>query len=238
MVPIEELRRLLWDAAGGGDEAALESLCRTHQDAIRQHFSSWRQLPADLRDQPALVEDYVQTMVAIARLFEQRLGDASLMRTLTGAGGDNPLVRWQQRLDQAQKAMEELQYREAAGQLADLLIDVRGLKGSGPEAYLPPTFGLLGECYFQCGEAEKAVAPTEQALRICRRTGDKEGVATYLGNLYEIHRYRGDCQRRRRGRGAGRAPGREWPRDRGRAVREPGPAGARGRATQPGHRQP
>ena len=198
-----------------------------------------RQLPADLRDQPALVEDYVQTMVAIARLFEQRLGDASLMRTLTGAGGDNPLVRWQQRLDQAQKAMEELQYREAAGQLADLLIDVRGLKGSGPEAYLPPTFGLLGECYFQCGEAEKAVAPTEQALRICRRTGDKEGVATYLGNLYEIHRYRGDCQRAgdaaeelaERLAENGRA-------DRGRAVREPGPAGARGRATQPGHRQP
>jgi tetratricopeptide (TPR) repeat protein len=191
----EELRRALWDAAAVGDEAALEQLCRTHADAIRQHFAAWRQVPAELRDQPVRIEGYVQTMVAVARLFEQKLGDPSLLRELTGGGGDNPLVRWQQRLDHAQKAMDELRYRETAGVLTDLLIDVRGLKGSGPDAYLPPTFGLLGECYFQSGEVEKAVAPTEQALQICRRTGDVEGVATYLGNLYEIHRYRGASQR-------------------------------------------
>lgn len=195
VIALEDLRRLLWEAAGQEDAAALEELCRLYQDQIRQHFAEWRQIPADIRNQPAQAEGYVQTMVAIARVFQERLGDASLMEALVGKGKDNPVVQWQKELDEAQKAMEELRYHETAGRLADLLIDVHELKGSGPDTYRAITLGLMGECYFQSGEADKAVAPTEQALQICRRTGDMEGLLTYLGNLYEIHRYRGNGRR-------------------------------------------
>ena len=38
------------------------------------------------------------------------------------------------------------------------------------------THGRLGECYFQGGEAAKAVAPTRHALELCERHGDAEGV--------------------------------------------------------------
>jgi len=40
---------------------------------------------------------------------------------------------------------------------------------------------------------EVARAPTEQALRLCEAAGDHDGVLAYLGNLYELHRYRGDA---------------------------------------------
>jgi tetratricopeptide (TPR) repeat protein len=187
----DELRRLLWETASRGDEAGLERLSRQHRATIVQHFPAWRKVPDEVRTDPARLEGYIQAMAAVGRLFAQRLGDPSLLQSLTGDPATNPLARWQQELEKAQKEMEELHYAETASRLADLLIDVRGLKGSGVDAYLPVTYGLLGECYFQTGQADKAVAPTEQAQALCRRSGDSEGTVTYLGNLYEIHRYRG-----------------------------------------------
>jgi tetratricopeptide (TPR) repeat protein len=61
------------------------------------------------------------------------------------------------------------------------------------DAYRLVTHGHLGQCLFQLGDAEAARAPTEQALPLCEATGDHDGVLAYLGNLYELHRYRGDA---------------------------------------------
>jgi len=185
----DELRRLLWEAAD--DETSLVVLCQAHRDLIVQHFPQWRTLPPDIRSRPDRAEGYVQTMITIARVFEQRFGDPGLFQMLTGSPRDNPLLRWQQRLDAAQKALAELRYPETIRDLEQLLDEVRDLRGSGANTYLPVTYGMLGECFFQTGRADKAVAPTEEALRGCRRIHDAEGVTTYLGNLYEIHRYRG-----------------------------------------------
>src|SRR5262249_25336016 len=82
-------------------------------------------------------------------------------------------------------------YREARTLLSDLLLDTRKLQGSGADTYLPITLGLLGECWFQEREAEKALDPLEQALTLCAQHYDSEGVLAYLGNLYEAHRYLG-----------------------------------------------
>ncbi len=190
----DELRRLLLDAAAGDDLDMLERLCREHEEAILAHFPQWRTMPPGVRDVPPLAERYGQGLVAIAQCFEQRLGRPELLRLLMGTPENNPLARWQRTLDQAQKLMEEVRFAEAASLLTDCFIDVRGLKGSGVAAYLPVTFGLLGECHFQAGEAARAVPPTEKALELCTQAGDAEGVAAYLGNLYEIHRYLGDAE--------------------------------------------
>ncbi len=191
----DEVHRLLREAATTGDEAGLVALCQAHRELIVQHFPHWRTLPAAIRSQPEQAEGYVQAMIAIARVFEQRLGDPGLLQLLTGSPRDNPLVRWQQGLDTAQKAMAELRYQETSRDLEQLLDEVRDLRGSGADTYLPVTYGMLGECFFQSGQADRAVGPTEQALQGCRRVRDREGVTTYLGNLYEIHRYRGAAQR-------------------------------------------
>ena len=45
---------------------------------------------------------------------------------------------------------------------------------------------------FHLGKLQHALVATEQALALCEEINDVEGVVTYLGNLVEIHRQRGD----------------------------------------------
>jgi len=52
--------------------------------------------------------------------------------------------------------------------------------------------GALGEACFMEGQTGPARDATLEALELSREAGDTEGVAAYLGNLYEIDRYRGD----------------------------------------------
>src|SRR5262249_11669004 len=49
------------------------------------------------------------------------------------------------------------------------------------------------DCFFQSRQTHKAIGHWEQALELCTRHGDGEGVAAYLGNLYEAHRYLGQA---------------------------------------------
>ncbi len=189
----EQLRTLLFDAAAAGDQKRFDALCRANQDAIVRLFPEWQKVPESIRKDPAAVPRFAQGLIAVARHFAERLGRPELLQRLKGTPEDNPLWRWQEALRQTQAMMQELRYQEAAGRLSDLLIDVRELQGSGADAYLPLTYGRLGECYFQAGEAAKAVAPTRQALELCEKHGDVEGVIAYHGNLYEIHRYLGEA---------------------------------------------
>jgi len=190
----DALRGLLWEAVAIGDMAALETLCRTHQAAIVQAFPHWRQVPVALRSQREAVDKYVQAMVMVAQLFAQKLENPALLQLLMGSAQDNPAVRWQQLLEKVGSSMDDLRYAECIPLLTDQLIDVRGTSGSAVLAYLPVTYGYLGECYFQNGEPAKALAPTRQACDLVRRAGDREGMAAYLGNLYEIHRYLGQSE--------------------------------------------
>jgi tetratricopeptide (TPR) repeat protein len=182
----DELRQQLFAA---NRPFGLLRLCRRYSDLIREHFPAWRIVPVPVRASPEQTQQYMDGMVAIAQTFEQSLRDPSLMQLLLGPTGTNPLERWQKRVEEARSLKEDLHYRDAVTLLTDQLIDARKLKGSGVDAYLPVTLGELGECYFQLGEADRALAPTEQALEIVRRTGDTEGILAYLGNLYEAHRY-------------------------------------------------
>jgi tetratricopeptide (TPR) repeat protein len=188
------LQQLLFDAVARRDAVGLESLCRQHQAQIVELFPAWRIVPQPLRDRPADAQKYIESVVAIARIFDERMQQPALLQSLMGDPKDNPLVRWQQDLEAARKEMEGFRYKRAVDRLKAVLAAVKELRGSGADAYLPVTHGSLGECYFQTGLAEKAVAPTKLALDLCRRSGDLEGVAAYLGNLYEIHRWLSQAQ--------------------------------------------
>src|SRR5207249_3707355 len=75
--------------------------------------------------------------------------------------------------------------------LVDALIDARNSQGTGVERYLPITHGYLAESYFHTGAAEQALPHLEQALALCERSGDREGIVAYLGSLFEANRYLG-----------------------------------------------
>jgi tetratricopeptide (TPR) repeat protein len=187
----DQLREALFQAAGRGDRKRLEGLCRKNRQAVLDHFPRWQKPPEALRSDPAAMQGYVHGLVSVAQVFAERLGCPDLLNRLMGTPDSNPLLRWQDRLGQAQQLMAELRYQEARDLLTDVLIDVRELEGTGADKYRPVTLGCLGECYFQDREADKAVPHLEQALQLCAQTGDQEGVVVYLGNLYEVHRYLG-----------------------------------------------
>jgi tetratricopeptide (TPR) repeat protein len=188
----DQLRASLFEAAWAGDSKQLERLCQENAQEIHLCFPAWRKVPDELRSDRAAMQHYVQGLISIAQTFADRLGSPQLLERLTGTPQSNPLTRWKESLTAARQLMGELRYGEARALLTDLLIDMRGLEGSGADAYLPITLGCLGECYFQSGEARQALPHLEQALRLCQQTGDAEGIAAYLGNFYEAHRWLGE----------------------------------------------
>lgn len=189
----ERLRNALLEAASSGERRRLVGLCRANREAVARAFPGWRTVPESVRSDPRQTQVYVHGLIAVADAFARDLGDPSLLRLLEGPPESNPLVRWQTALGRARERMEALEYRDEVAALEDLLIDVRGMSGSGTDRYLAITYGCLGECFFQAGEAAKAVGPLEQALELCERQGDAEGVVAYLRNLYEAHRYLGQA---------------------------------------------
>jgi tetratricopeptide (TPR) repeat protein len=185
----DQLRRLLFEAAWAGDQRRLGGLCRAHQEIIRSNFPQWRKVPEALRGQGAEMQRYANALITVAQYFADRLGKPDLLQLLMGTAASNPLHQWRDRLDKARALLSEMHYAEAIHALSDLLIDFRGLQGSGVDRFLPITFGYLGEGYFDSGQAEKAIGPFEKALKLCEQHGDVEGIGAYLGNLYEGHRY-------------------------------------------------
>ncbi|WP_434420928.1 tetratricopeptide repeat protein [Nannocystis pusilla] len=187
----EQLRLQLFDAAAHGDLSRLAKLCRAHRQAVVSQFPTWQKVPEHLRSDPAAMQSHVQALVAIAQVFAQELGDASLFQRLMGTPRDNPLLRWQEALRQAEELIGALDFAAARDLLTRVLPEVEGLQGSGVAALLPITLGRIGECHFELGEAEQALPYMQQALALCEQVGDAEGVQAYLGNLFEAHRWLG-----------------------------------------------
>jgi hypothetical protein len=173
----------------------LERLARTNQTAILEHFRSWQHVPDAVRADPSAIQGYVHCMVAIAQTFAEKLGRPELMAVLAGPPQSNPLAKWQATLRQTRELMDALRYPEARAILTDALIDSRGMSGTGVDTYLPITHGYVAEAHFQSGAADQAVPHLEQALALCERSGDAEGIAAYLGSLFETHRYLGQGER-------------------------------------------
>jgi tetratricopeptide (TPR) repeat protein len=196
-VPIDDpsqLKQALFQAAARGDHKGVEKLCRTNRQAVLDNFAAWRKPPDEVRNDPAVIEGYVQALISIAQVFAQRLGSADLLNQLMGTPDSNPLLRWQEQVARAQALIADLKYPEARDLLADLLIDMRDQRGTGADKYQPITLGYLAECHFQCREGDKAIPHLQQALLLCVQQGDPQGIAAYLGSLYEVSRYLGQTE--------------------------------------------
>ncbi|MCI0701974.1 MAG: tetratricopeptide repeat protein [Planctomycetia bacterium] len=187
----ERLREELFSAAGAGDSRRLERIAKANQPAILEHFPIWRKVPDAIRSDQSAIQGYVHALLAIAQTFAERLGRPELMAALTGTPESNSLLRWQDTLRQSREHINALRYPEARALLTDALIDSRTMSGTGVDRYLPITHGYLAECYFNAGAAEQALPHLEQALALCEKVSDFEGIAAYLGSLFEAHRYLG-----------------------------------------------
>jgi tetratricopeptide (TPR) repeat protein len=188
----DALRQLLFDAAGEPNRAAFARLCATHEEAILVNFPRWKRVPEAFRGTKEMAW-YGGGMIALARHFAEKRGHPELLNSLAPPPEANPLSQWTTALRQVDEWMKEGRHAEGVALMRDTLASVDGLSGPGVDAYLPITHGRLGECLFNSGSPDEAVAPMERALEGCRSQNDEAGVVSYLGNLYEIHRYRGDA---------------------------------------------
>ncbi len=190
----DRIRAALIDAASSGDHRRLAELCAAHQVTIRRDFSAWTRVPAEVRAHPAAVQQYAGALVGVAHFFATQLGDPTLLDMMRGPQESNPVVAWQRALGQARELMGELLYGEARQVLSSALAEARGLEGSAVDSYLPVTYGMLGDCCFQLGDATTALDATATALVLCEEQGDQAGVLAYRANLFEIHRYLGQAE--------------------------------------------
>ncbi len=187
----DALRDKLLDAAGRGDAEGFEALCRDHAGEIEAAFPSWATCPASIRGDQAKVAAYAQGLLAVARCLAERHGRKGPLDRLVGTAETNPVLRWQESLRTAKRMKDDALYAEAADHLAPVIEEMRRLSGSGVTSLLPIALGWLGECRFQTGDAAAALAPMEEARRLCEQARDEQGSRAYLANCVEIHRYLG-----------------------------------------------
>jgi tetratricopeptide (TPR) repeat protein len=189
----EGVREALFEAVARGDDTLLAELAAEHEAIVLQHFGAWQRVPEAVRLDPASVQAYAHGLIGVAQHFAEMRGRPELLTRLAGPAEDNPIVRWQRALSEADARMQDGDYRAATEIVRAALEKAKGLTGSGVDALLPVTLGRLGTCLFQTGDAEGAVPPFDRALSLCEKQGEDEGVRAYLSNLYEVHRYRGDA---------------------------------------------
>jgi len=177
---------------GRGDEGELLRLCRAHRDAIRQHFAGWANLRAyegvDAKDRNQ-VQFIINGLGKTAQLFRDKLGDSSLWDRMVGPPESSPFTRFQKALEQAKKLAAELEYQQAIDLMTNCLIEIKDLQGSGADNMRAYGHGMIGVAMFNSNRAGDAMPHFHQALSLCMKLGDREGVGVYLRQLYDAHRY-------------------------------------------------
>ena len=93
------------------------------------------------------------------------------------------IARWRDALRASRDEAARGEYSTAITRLERILAAVSGGVGSGTNALLPRTWGLLGTLYYHAGDHDKARAITAEARDYCERIGDREGVETYTRTL-------------------------------------------------------
>ena len=177
-----DLRSQLVAAVIKKDLSAIAQITRDHREVIAREFSAWKTVPMTMKDDPALLEQYGEMLISVARIFE-RDGDKSLLDGLGGDPADQPVDTWNEEMATAAALAAAGRHADAARVLSGLAERLAALRGSAVDFYQPRVLGKLGIARYQAGDVAGALDATRQARDICQRLGDEEGVAAYSTNL-------------------------------------------------------
>jgi tetratricopeptide (TPR) repeat protein len=190
------LRDALFKASD--DVPALRALCTANRTLILQHFDAWRNVqayPGFNPQDPVHFQYVLHGLTAIAAAFRDGLNEPALWDRLAGPGDDNPFQRFEETFGKAKELARDLKFGDAIELLTGYLIDSKGLAGPGADNFRAYAHGLIGICLFQSNRANDALSHLQQALTLCTRLNDAEGVRVYLEQLYDAHRYLGQPAR-------------------------------------------
>ena len=177
-----DLRTSLIAAAAAKDTAAFTQLFRGHRDTIREQFFDWTTVPMAMREDQAVLAQYAEMLITVARLFEQD-GDRAPMEALSGDPADSPIEAWNRDIEAARQLSEAGRHADAAQALEAVLAAIGTLRGSAVDFYRPRVLGKLGIALYQAGDAARALDVTREAKALCERLGDDEGVKAYSANI-------------------------------------------------------
>jgi predicted ATPase/DNA-binding SARP family transcriptional activator len=176
-------------AAGGRDPERAEALTRLRQDASNVDLAlSW-----------ALEHDIAAALPLADALFAQRLG----------AGRIEELARWYGRALEDPAALSPadradalrglgiaLAHAETPGPARTALTEALALyRDAGDERNEARVLSHLGTVEFVVGSPEAVLPWAEQALAICERFDDHQGIARSLHNIAEARRDLGEFER-------------------------------------------
>lgn len=184
----QDLLHALLEAFERQDFSAVMSLINENGDTIRSQFRSWIRVPESVRNDPAALDRYARTLFTVASLFEQS-GDASLKKCLTREDSDDPFGQWQKDMARAGALVDSGQAAEAVPILRAVLEQVSTHTGPGADYMRAVTLGRLGIALWKKGDTGEAIRVTWEALELCRKTGDTEGITAYQTNLKAIGTY-------------------------------------------------
>src|SRR5215212_1098753 len=175
-----DLRSQLISLVARKDLAPLAALVRERRATITAEFKDWTTVPMVMQDDPQLLEQYGEMLLAVARIVEHD-GDSSLARMLDGDPADAPVEVWNEQIAIAAALSEQERFTDAAQVLSVLADRLAVMRGSAVDFYRPRVLGKLGVALYQAGEISRAREVTMEARDICRQLGDEEGVQTYEG---------------------------------------------------------
>jgi tetratricopeptide (TPR) repeat protein len=179
-------------AAASGPRNKLRALCERYKGQVVANVDLMWRAPAGMDTDPALLEGYVQRLMAVAQCLATECGSPELWDKLCGTPEDNPLLQWERWYAKLPRRMENLDHDDLIAEARAFLAQAQSLRGPAVrqnEAFL---HGRLEELLFQSGRVADAIGPFRAALAVCREIGDVEGELAYLNNLLEAHRYCGE----------------------------------------------
>jgi hypothetical protein len=182
----DQLRDAIVDAHSRQDGDRLQYLFNHYTPQIKRDCMNWTKCPDERTQDRKALKQYINALGWLCEVMKSN-GDSRLYDALVGGEADNPLLRWDRVLEDANAATESADaddFDRAITSLEDMLIETRQLTGPGMEQYVPITHGRLGILTFGRGRVELARGHFETALRLCREYKDDAGVRAYLNSLY------------------------------------------------------
>lgn len=177
-----DLRSQLISLVARKDLASLAGFVRERRETITAEFKDWTTVPMVMQDDPQLLEQYGEMLLAVARIIEHD-GDPSLAKMLEGDPSDAPVEVWNEQIAIAAALSEQERFTDAAQVLSVLADRLALMRGSAVDFYRPRVLGKLGVALYQSGEISRGREVTKEARDICQQLGDEDGVQAYEGNL-------------------------------------------------------
>ncbi len=181
---IKDVKDRLISKIKSNDKSGFYKICVKNADEIKEKYEEWLTVPEDLRENSEYVNMHALMLQYIAQFFADN-GEKRYLNLLTG-GDNNPIKKWDKAFAYIRDLMENKEYEEAAPIMEKIIEEMKELKGTAVEFYLPRIYGDLGIAEYHLGHIEKAIDVTDKAMKICKEIGDEEGYQTYKRNKIEM----------------------------------------------------